>query len=334
MKWNKGYTSTYYMAVVDKATWRDIQRIEITGGNIDRTIDGLRESATIDCTDYPDDIEVWIRVWLDTNQDGAYDHVPLFTGLATSPEVDIDGTRQSRSLEAYSVLKPVADINLLRGWYAPAGMSGGAVIRDLLSATPAPVVIADNAPALSSNIIAADNETRLEMIENVLTAINWQLRIDGDGTINVIPKDDTPVATFDPLDNAVIETQITVSADWFNCPNVFMAVDEDLTAIARDDSLTSLVSTVNRGREVWMQDSNCELAANESIEQYAQRRLKEEQQIQTSASYDRRYVPGVYPGSVVRLHYPEQGLDGLYKVTSQGVEIGFSARTSEEIITL
>ena len=48
MDWSKGFSASYYMAIVDKRTWNDISRLEITGGNISRYITGLRESADID----------------------------------------------------------------------------------------------------------------------------------------------------------------------------------------------------------------------------------------------------------------------------------------------
>ena len=118
MDWGKGYSATYYLAQVDPVTWRDIARIEITGGSINREKTGLIESADIDCTGY-DDGERWIRVYLDARQNGAAEHVPLFTGLATSPEDEIDGTRVENALQCYSVLKPADDVLLLRGWYAP-----------------------------------------------------------------------------------------------------------------------------------------------------------------------------------------------------------------------
>ena len=52
MDWSKGFSASYYMAIVDKRTWNDISRLEITGGNISRYITGLRESADIDCPGY------------------------------------------------------------------------------------------------------------------------------------------------------------------------------------------------------------------------------------------------------------------------------------------
>lgn len=330
MEWNKGYSSEYYMTVVDPATWRDIGRIEITGGNINRERGGLMQSASVNCVNYPDRVEQWVRVWLDARQEGANAHEPLFTGLATSPTQAWDGGTHTDALECFSVLKPAQDIDLMIGWYAPKGASGGEVIRSLLSCTPAPVTVANGAPTLKQHVVAESGETRLSMTEKILTMIDWRLRVTGDGRISVEPKGEAPRATFDPLEYDVIETQINVTADWFECPNVFMAIMDDITAIARDDTGGPL-SVSERGREVWAQESGCQLADNETIEQYARRRLKEEQQTQIRATYARRFVPGVLPGDTIRLHYPEQNLQGIYTVDTQSIELGYGARTSEEV---
>jgi hypothetical protein len=141
------------------------------------------------------------------------------------------------------------------------------------------------------------------------------------------------VAAFDPNYNDVIETQIDVALDWYAAPNVLMCTDEDMTAIARDDSRKSPLSTVNRGREVWAFESNCDRGDNESIAEYASRRLAELQQVELSAEYDRRFMPGVLPGDLVRLCYPEQGLDGIFAVDTQSIELGHAARTSERVTT-
>ena len=331
MNWAKGYSAAYYMTRVDPSTWRDMERFEITGGSVKRTETGLRESAAVDCGAYPTGIENWIRVYMDTNQDGAEGHTAVFTGLATSPGDDINGRIRKSSLDCYSVLKPAEDVKLLRGWYAPAGMSGGAVIRELLKATPAPVTVADNAPTLTDHVIAENGENNLTMVEKILTAINWRIRISGDGTISVEPKSDDPVQTFDPLENDAIEMTVKVKTDWFSLPNVYMAVQDDLTAIARDDDPESPLSTVSRGREVWAQESSCQLAENETIASYAYRRLKEAQQTSTQASYDRRFYPDVVPGDKIRLHYPEQGLDGIYTVESQSITLSHAGKTSEDV---
>lgn len=332
MIWANGYSATYYMATVDPVTWRDTDRIELVDGTIKRETSGLRASADIDCVNWPDSIERWIRVYMDTEQEGAADHVALFTGLATSPDSDYNGQRESNGLECYSVLKPAEDVYLDRGWYAPAGVSGGTLIGQLLEVTPAPVDIAPNSPKLSASIVAEDDETHLTMVDKILNAMNWRIRLSGDGRISVEPVATNPVASFDPIDNDIIEVTVSVEKDMFSCPNVFRAIDDDLTAVARDDSPSSPLSTVNRGREVWAQETSCDLADTETIEQYAARRLTELQKVGKTADYNRRFLPDVTASDLVRLWYPEQGLDGVYYVNSQSIKLGGGARTSEQIM--
>lgn len=329
MDWSRGYSANYYAARVDPVTWRDVERFEITGGSIKRSNDALRESADVKCVDHQIEVEQWIRVYLDARQDGDASHTALFTGIASTPDLNRQMSRPETALACYSVLKPVDDVLLPRGWYASAGRQGGDVLRELLAVTPAPVEIADDSPRLTESIIAEDGETHLTMVDRVLEAIDWRLRIDGDGTIEVVPKPLEAVATFDPIENDVIEPSVNITADWYSCPNVFMAVSKDLTGVARDDS-DSPLSIKGRGREVWAYESNCDLADNENIGQYAMRRLKELQQVAKKVSYARRFFPGVVPGDIVRLHYAD--FDGLHTVQSQSIELSYNARTSEDVV--
>lgn len=332
MDWSKGYTSEYYITLIDKETWRDTERFEISGGQIKRELSGLRESATLNSAIQLQGTENWVRVWMDTEQAGDVAHIPLFTGLATSPTKKYSGDYEAHSFDCYSVLKPASDIYLLRGWYAPSGVQGGSVIKDLLSVIPAPVNIAENSPRLSGYIIAENNETRLTMVEKILSAMDWRMKIDGSGAVSVEPKSDEVVSSFDPIDNDLIETEVSIDYDLFDCPNVFMAIEDDLTAIAKDDSDESELSIRNRGREVWAQESSCNLASNETIEQYAYRMLKELQKVSMTANYTRRYLSNVYPSDFIRLHYPAQGLDGNFMVKSQNITLGYSAQTVEDVI--
>lgn len=331
MDWNKGFSALYYASVVDPTTWKDIDRFEIVSGSISREDSSLRESADIECVDYDGNKEQWVRIWLNTKQNGASGHVALFTGLATSPDIDINGVLFSNKVQCYSVLKPAEDIVLNNGWYAPAGMTGAEIVRELLSATPAPKIISDDSPVLSQAIIAEKNETCLSMAGKILDAINWRIRITGDGTINICPKANKISATFDSLENDIIEPELTVSADWFSRPNVFMAVSGDVSAIARDDSEDSMLSTVNRGREVWKTESNCDLNDNESVEEYALRRLKEEQAYAYTVSYSRRYNPDILVGDIVQMIYPAQNIQGNFEVTSQDIDLEYGASTSEKV---
>lgn len=331
MDWKRGFSAEYYVRVVDPVSWSDTGRIEIVSGSISREEADLRESASFEARDYDQGTERWVRVYLDARQGEDAAHEPLFTGIATSPADSVNGTVVTNTVDCFSVLKPASDILLERGWYAPAGMDAGVIIRQLLEATPAPVSIEADAPRLSEPVIAEDGESHLTMTDKLLQAIGWRLRIAGDGSILIGAKSPEPVATFDPLENDIVEPELSIEYDWYSAPNVFRAVSGDTSAVARDDRPSSPLSTVSRGREVWMEESGADLSDGETIAAYAIRRLAEEQTIATSAEYSRRFLPGVVPGDVVALRYPAQGLSGDFTVTSQTIELGYGARTSESV---
>lgn len=330
MDWSQGFSASYYGCYVDPVTWRDVQRFEIISGSIDRTADELRESATITLSEYEQGKERWVRIYLDTKQNESGAHVPLFTGLAATPGKDMIGVKTEYSLDCYSVLKPAQDILLQRGWYAPVETASGTIIKNLLSGF-APVEIANNSPLLSQAIIAEDDETNLSMAEKIIKAIGWRIKIDGNGTINVIPKPIDLSATFDSQTNDVIEPKVSYTHDWFDCPNCFRAVSDDLMSVAKDESLSSPLSVPNRGREVWAQEDSVDLADDESIAEYAVRQLKELQAVATTVTYSRRYDPEVYVGDLVRLKCPTINISGVFSVLSQSVELGYSARVTEEV---
>ena len=331
MDWNKGFSASYYATFVDPISWRDLERFEITEGSISLDSNELRCSATIGAIDYERGTERLVRIYLDARQAGSSQLVPLFTGYAASPQQAFKGVLETNPIDLYSVLVPVRDVLLQRGWYAPAEVSAGVLIKQLLEPTPAPVDIVDNSPALQEAIIAEDGESNLSMIDKILAAVDWRLRITGDGTIQIMPKATEAAAEYDPLDNDAIEPEIEVTQDWYSCPNCFRAVSGDLTAVARDDSENSMFSTINRGREVWMEETDCDLNAGETIEEYALRRLKEEQTVSTVASYKRRFNPEIFVTDLVHLHYPKQGLEGLYRVESDSITLGYGCACDEEV---
>lgn len=334
MEWNYGFSAKYYVAIVDPATWKDIDRVEITGGKISRSTDTLRESADLDCVAYDRSSEQWIRIYLNAKQEGSSERVALFTGLATSPGRDIDGFRESNQVQCYSVLKPAQDILLQRGWYAPAGVDGTELIKRLLGVLPAPIEFGEGSPALQQSIIAEKKESNLSMALKILEAINWKLRIRGDGSILIQQQSDDEIAFFSALENDSIEPKINVKRDWYKCPNVFRAIADNNDEVVTDDDPDSLLSTVSRGREIWLEEDNCDLNDGETLRGYASRRLKEEQIVAATVSYDRRYDPDIYVDDVVRLHYPAQNIDGLFRVMKQDIDLTFGAQTSEEVLML
>ena len=333
MIWSRGFTAKYYYTVVDPYTWRDLGSYQMTGGSIMKTNDSLMESADIDITCLPSEGEAWVRIYLAATQGGSGARVALFTGLLQAPATDWDGRRESHKAELYSVLKPADDVLLPRGWFARAGSSGATLAAELLEIGPAPVTCADGSPALTDHLIAEAHETNLSMAQKLVDAVGWRIRISGDGNISIEPKAAVVSAELDPLGNDIVELSITDKRDWYSCPNVFRAAVNNLVAVAIDDDPDSLYSTVSRGREIWKEDDAVALNDGESLEEYAIRRLREEQSPTRSISYGRRYLPEVYPGDLVSLTYPAQRISGTFKVVSQRIELGYGARVAEECET-
>lgn len=330
MNWNKGYSAEFLLAVVDPVTWRSMETYEIISGSVSKSDSLLMESADLSMGRQIPIGETWVRIHLNAKQSGQGVTDPVFTGLTSVPERGWNGNRLTNNIECYSVLKPAQDVLLSRGYYVPGGVNGAEAARRLLSVGAAPVSCDDNARKLTDSIVAEDGETNLSMALKITDAIGWRLRISGDGYIRICPKANRESSTYDALGHDAIETEIKDSYDWFSCPNVFRAVADSLIAVARDENPDSPFSIVSRGREIWMEETNCHLNDNETIAQYARRRLAEEQSPWRHITYTRRYDPNLVPGDIVRISHPAQDIDGLFSVTSQRIELGYMARTTEE----
>lgn len=329
MDYTRGYTAAFYADIVDPVSWLDLQRVEIIAGSVSRTDTDLRQTAQLTVRDFDPDRERWIRIYMDARQNENVTHIPLFTGLASNPKDNIDGAVRLRPLECYSVLEPLKDIKLQRGWYLPAGTNGARALRQLMTATPAPFRTEGDSPDLQDFIIAENGESNLTMVDKILKAISWRIRIEGDGTIIAGPEQQEVAATFSATEADIIEKALTIDHDWFSCPNVVRVTSGNLTAVARDDSPDSPLSTVNRGREVILQEDDIQLATDEGIGQYAERRLKEEQNRVEKAQYSRRFWPDVNIGSLVKINYEQ--IRGLYTVTDQTIGLTYAAQTSESV---
>ena len=322
MDWSKGLESRFYVSFVDKDTWRDTERLEITGGRISRSNSELKESADINCKNYIGG-ERWIRVWLDAEQNGETEHIALFTGLATSPKANNNGNIVNSSLECYSVLKPLSDILLTRGWYAPSG-SGASVVKELLADTPAPCIIDDNMPRLTNHIIAEEGETNLSMLNKVMLAVNWRIKITGRGEIHICPQAESVSVEFgDSYD--CIQPEFVTENDWYESPNVFRASMNNESVVVKDEA-----SIASRGREVWAEENSCNLNIGETLYEYASRRLREKQMVAVKASYTRRFNPDLYVTDWVKFSYRQW--DGTFLIYSQNIDLGYGAVTTEEVI--
>lgn len=334
MDWSKGYTVLHYAMLVDPVSWKDIARVEVQSGSIKKSTDSLLQAADIICGDTEDlyGQEKWLRIYADVRQEDDTYHGPLFTGLISTPSKNIEGSKVKSNLQCYSVLKPAEDILLDRGWYVPAKTEAATMVKNLLSVSPAPITIDGINGELLENLVAESGETNLSMAWRILDMMNWRLAIAGDGSITITsyPTIKNDAVLFDADVNDCLETTININHDWFNCPNVFRAIHNTAIAVAKDEKDDSPLSIQNRGREVWMEETDCTLKSNETLGDYAKRRLNEEQNIAYQISYNRRFHPDVDVEEIVRINYPAQGISGYFGVRSQTLTLGYGITVAEE----
>ena len=333
MDWSKGFTSKYILTLVDPTSWSDTQEYEFISGKIDMDADSsLLQSASIKMDQIISDGENYIRIYLMAKQNGDAAKVPLFTGLTASPERKINGTMEEYTIDAYSVLKPANDVILQRGYYIARG-SGANEVKNLLSVCNAPIIVTEDSPVISEDVVVDDGTTKLDAANYILNSINWRLVIAGDGTIYICPKADSVSITFGDIENDCIETSVTDEYDWYSAPNVYMAVSDDYGVfIARDDDPDSFLSTVSRGREIWVYDANVSLQSGENIGDYAYRMLKESQSIVRTVKYKRRFFPEIYPTDYIYLNYPGVDISGTFYITSQSYNLEYGCTVSEEAV--
>jgi len=331
INFSKGISATYYATRVDPKTWSDAGEISMISGTITKNVkSNLVVSADITVNE---DIgpEDWMRVYMVAEQSGAKERVPLFTGIVSSPTRNIYGENETRKLDCYSVLKVSADILLPIGWFAPARTNGGELIKILLSDLPCPVELDNGSPNILSSFVAGDNDSKLSVAQDIAEAINWQIKVNGDGSVRICPKPLYISGTFDNIDNDILEMTVTDDKDSFSVPNVLRVTLSGSAATARDDDPDSIYSTVRRGREIWKQET-AKLAAGESLGEYASRRLKELQNPSRKLSYTRRFQPDVDVNDLVSIIYPKQDIGDVFRVQTQTIDLAYGAKVKEGAI--
>lgn len=328
MNWAKGISASYRCYKVNPDTWEDLEEIPIISGSVSRDSgDALLESASLVVREKLG--EIWIRVYLVAEQAGGTERVPLFTGLTSCPTRDLVGQRESYTVDCYSRLKVAADKMLPLGYYVPAGARAAETAAQLLKTAGIEVEITGGSGFVTDYIVAEGSETVLTMVHRIVQAIGWALRIDGRGQVSILPQDKDIKGTFGN-DIDMIEPSVKDSDDWYACPNVLRVTCGSQTVVVYDDNTESDLSVQARGREIWAQES-VSMSDTSMLPVYARQRLKELQAHTRTLSYSRRFDPDVRVGDLISISYPQSGLGGTYRVTSQKINLSHGARTEEEV---
>ena len=274
--------------------------------------------------------EQWVRLYAKARSSGDSERVPLYTGITGTPHVSWSGALGTWTCEIYSPMSCADDVLLPIGWWTD-GHDPAQVAASLLArATPAPVECDSGSPNLTEPMIAEDGESCGSMARKLCKACGWRIRLDGEGVFHLERMPALPSETLDESANDVMMPDVDQTIDLAGIPNVFRVTSGDSVFVARDDDPDSMFSTFARGREIWGEERDVALNAGESLESYAKRALKEQQDAAWVLSYTREYMP-LALGDMVRVNLPSIGIDANYRIISQHYNCSTGMTVDEEV---
>lgn len=333
--WGAGYTAQWRVRRVNPDTWVGVDTISgIDSVSIDRacgdTIESGRIVTSMDTTDSID--EGWYCIEMLASRGIEYERVPMATLLLSATESTYEHNSQKGTLVGRSVLAPAAQRIFVDGEYAPKGVDGAAYVSNLLrKCTPAPVVV-HGSFTLDDYVVFDLGSTYLSGIWDILDSAGWCMQIQGDGTIDILPKPTEPALVLDSAGAGLLMPSISVSADATDVPNVLIVTNGVETVTAVNDDPTSPTSTIARGRRVEQLVQNPVRVNGETLNAYANRMLSELSVVERSYSYRREWWPDVLPYSIVRGRLASSGLYGDLRVKSQSFTCGAGVLVSETAV--
>lgn len=342
--WTKTMQQTFEYYIVDPGTWRDTRKINtVISSSItrDSTLETLG-SASITIAESLG--ECYIRIYLITIQNGIREKHSLGTFLVQSPSYSFDGKIKNVTLDAYTPLlelkenptplgySVLKDENILDTAYR--------IVREQVRA---PVVKPQKDEVLNTNFVANLNDTWITFVRDLIANADHSLALDDMGRIFFSPNQDTmslqPIWTFDDSNSSILYPELSVDRDLYGIPNVVEVIysngNEYYYGKAVNDDPSSLISTVNRGRQITHRESNPSLLGSpnqDRIQEYAENLLKEMSSLEYTVTYTHGYCP-VRIGDCVRLNYRRAGLNGIKaKVISQNIKCESGCPVTEKAV--
>lgn len=330
--WTSSMQQTFEYYVVDPGTWKDVRPLNNVKSSTIRRESSAETlgSATIDIDDSID--ECYVRIYLITIQNGIKEKHPLGTFLVQTPSTKFDGKVQSVSLDAYTPLLELKENQPPIGYSIMKNEN----IMDIAwrlsqEHMRAPVVKATCDTTLHYDFVADPNDTWLVFLNDLIANAKYSYDLDELGRVLFSPKQDTaslqPVWTYDVNNSSILYPELSVERDLYGIPNVVEVVysnggDSYYAKVVNDDS-NSVISTVNRGREIVHRVTDPDLVGTPGeteIKEYADRLLREMSTLEYTITYTHGYCP-TRVGDCVRLNYPASGFTNVKaKIISQDIK--------------
>lgn len=324
--WTLPYSSEWRLYRVEESTWAD-------GGIAGRLVSASveRDSSGEAPELESGEIEVlggfepgYMRLVLVATQGGTAERADIATLLFEKAEEGLTSTRAVGS----SVLHPAATECILAGEFVPKGADGAEEAARLLRKSVRAPVDTAGSFVLNDDYVFTPGQSVLECVWALLGAGGFCIQIEGDGTALITPVPSEPSASIP--DAGMLSSKPSASDRSIDAPNRFTAVLEGASATAANAS-DGPSSYVERGYWVDERDESPALVNGESLQGYAERRLRELSVSKRSFSYSRAWMPGVLPFTLLSVSEAAFGASAL-RVERQSLAIGNGISVSEDSV--
>lgn len=332
--------ATYEYYQVDPGTWADARQLAgIDSASVawDSEQD-IKGTAAMECEE--DLGECYVRPYLVL--DGV--RHPLGAWLCQTPTRSHDGRSQTVSIDAYSPLLELMDDLPPVGYFVSAGSdivkAAAAIIGEHCHA---PVIPATDAGVrlLTEPFVADLEDSWLSFTDGLLAKADLRLGLDEMGDVIMLPVRDLaalqPVLTLRDDDASIVMPDVTDARDLYGVPNVYEAVWSGeqgfVVGRAENDSPSSPLSTVCRGRDVTHRDTSPDLESptQEEADAYAARCLRELSGVEHEITYRRDWVPGVRAGDCVLLDLDRSDVHARAQIVRQELSCDTECLVTETV---
>lgn len=331
--WSKSYTAAWRVFRVDEFTWADAELIgDIDSIQITRSCSSnapMLESGTMTLTGNFE--RGYYRIVMHATQDVTTERVDVATMLCESTKALRDYGTVQPNIACNSVLYPAYTQRILDGLYIPEKADVAQFVAELLRGCLKAPVEVEGGFTINEFYWFEFGIRILEAAWQALNLGGFVMQIDGRGVVHIRPRPSTPALDLDGANIALLNQKVQTDFNTSDVPNRYIAKSDGTVAIAVNDSQESDVSTVNRGYIYDYIDDSPATVDNETLPQYAIRRLHElSTAVCETRTYTREYWPDVYPFDVVRGSLSSIGIDGNMRVTNQTLSCKESITVSEQ----
>lgn len=329
--YGKGYSCSWSLVKVDIMTWAACDEMRgLLSAQVERDSDSdLLESGSARFDSMVSEDEFYGRLYILMEQSGEVERHPVATLLFSPGPTNGSIGFSEVEYTGRSVLSPAEDKVMLTGSYAPSGIDAAAYAASLIAAcTPAPVSV-EGSFALAQNYVFAQGTTYMEAARTLLECAGWCIRIDGNGSIAIMPKPVEPKLSLDWAHASLLGPEVSGDGKLEDRHNRYVAVSGDSKAIVVYDDPDDPASFVRRGRYVDIYDESPQPCDGESLEEYARRKLDEDVSTVGSKSYVREWWPDTTVNDIVEGSIASVGLDSAMRISKESISTEHGALVSE-----